>query len=133
MITHQIVKHKPRIKLPEIVSRYLPAPAPQTQLPQIKHNTGVVVFMGKQEYATFISKLRMKKGGYCFFKEGMRYPVQDVDIWKIVDINEIHYLDSGNTLAAKSPKPYFLKNKKGEERWANDEMLIGYSSKDCDW
>lgn len=133
MITHQIVKHKPRLRLPEIVTAHLPVVIPGAHVPPIRNNSGVCVFLGKQEYAAMLSKLRLKKGGFCFFKVGMCYPVQDDQIWKIVDINEIHYMDNGNTLTAKAPTPYYLKNKKGEERWANDEMLIGYSSKDCDW
>lgn len=124
MITHTIVKHKPRVKTfqtyPPVLNTNVLG---QQQVPtHVRMEQGF--FMGKFKYAEMVRGLRLKKGDHCFFK-GITLPVNDdKDVYKVVDINEVFYLDRGNKIGTNSPTPYLLRNKAGDERYANDDLVI---------
>ena len=120
MITHTIVRYKPRVKSFET---YPPVINESNKNLPITSRLEQVFFMGKYEYAQMLKRLKLVKGDTCFFK-GTTIPVEDKDIFKVVDINEIFYLDRSNRIDVKQPRPYLLRNKAGDERYACDDDLI---------
>lgn len=131
MITHQIVKHKLRIKLttpppPAVVaSPHLPVLRPPDNYTPSALDS--MHFLGKYQYAEMLKTLKFKVGDFCFFRDA-EWPVDhDKEVYYVTDINQIHWMDKGNTLAVKKPMPYHLKNKEGRYRYANDDMLVAYN------
>lgn len=131
MISHLIIKHKPRIRV------HPPAAAPaiitNPNLPVIPQAQGVIPFLGKMQYMEMLKGLRLKKGDYCVLK-GAPFPFDDECIFKIEDVNELFWCDPGNNLTQKDPVPYLMVTKTGNRRRANDSMVFKYSTvKGCDW
>lgn len=128
MIRHNIIRFKPRIKYssaPVIVSNNPNLPVVHT--PSQSYVQGALAYLGKPEYARYISNLRMKKGDFCFFRTAS-WPIDhDKDVFLIKDINEIHWLDKGNNLNQKHCTPYLLVNKVGDQLWGSDDLLVKYT------
>lgn len=132
MITHTIIKHKLRIKIPNVQqhqSQKPPhityAPTVQQQNPNLLSVEGGIPWLGKQQYNEYIQKLRLKAGDYCFFKTS-EYPIPDKNVFKVQQINELWYTAKGNNYRDRKPLPYFLKNVYGEMAWGNDDDLIKF-------
>lgn len=132
MITHTIVKHKPRLKIHNVQQQQSKPPhityesPTQQQNPNLLNAEGGIPWLGKQQYTEFIQRLRLKVGDYCFFKTS-EYPIPDKNIFKVQNICEIWYTARGNNYKDRKPTPYFLKNVYGEHAWGSDDDLIKFS------
>lgn len=143
MISHLIIKHKPRITVHSSVNNsvnsdwynnpanknwqnYRNEQSRQTPISDVVSNIGHQLYhLGKMQYAEMLKKLRLKKGDYCVHRAAP-YPYSDDAIYKVFDIIECHWLDNNNKLPFKEPRPYIIKNKKGEMLYANDDMVFNY-------
>lgn len=123
MIRHNIVRHKPRIK----ISNSAHLPAIHTPVTPIVHTGYTGFWLGKMQYAEMLKNLRMAVGDFCFFRSA-NYPINiETELYRVTEINEIHWMDDGNSFTKKAPTPYLVRNKAGVMQRANDDQLIKWT------
>lgn len=129
MIKHVIVKYKPTVQ-------YFPQQQQMGQIPgRNTPNLPVVVdissnracVFGKQAYANFLNSIPFKKGDYVTIKAHALFPTNADDVWKVKDIQEIHYLCEGNDTSHGPVRPLQVVNRLGFEKWvAASELCKNY-------
>ena len=125
MIKHQIEKYKQKAWISPVVQNHPNMGGGQVTVFSPNAN--------KLAYAQYVSSLPYVKGAYVSFR-GQPYPVVKSEIWKVEDIQEIHYMCEYSDLSNghRKLRPLLLVNRADEKRWASpqDVMIYGCSTED---